>query len=313
MSETNFTKRAQKAANARWATEIKEATHGGVLNLAGIQTEVYVAEDGTRLISGRGLQDVLSLVDPKKDYQVSGARIPRLMNNKKLQPLFEETGLLNLFKPIKVQYKGRKINGYEASLLADLCALMIKAKGQGLANTPRMKVVAERSEDVLVAFAKTGLSALIDEATGYQNVRENDALQRILNKYLDDYAKKWAKTFPDEFWTKLLRAKGYDNYIGLPRPQFVGHWINDIVYSRLAPGVLTELKNKNPRTESGGRKYKHTQFLTDDKGIPELKEHLIRAMTIFDLSVATGQDLDSLMDTVMPKYGDTLPLDFSEN
>ncbi|WP_084788666.1 P63C domain-containing protein [Bradyrhizobium sp. Cp5.3] len=42
----------------------------------------------------------------------------------------------------------------------------------------------------------------------------------------------------------------------------------------LAPGVLEELKKANPRQESGRRKHKHFQWLTENRGYPKLREHL---------------------------------------
>lgn len=132
---------------------------------------------------------------------------------------------------------------------------------------------------------------------------------RGLSAYLTDYAKRWAKVFPDEFWDKLLRAKGYESYVGLPRRSFVGHWVNDVVYARLAPAVLKKLRQLNPR-EGKGRRFKHHQFLTDDQGVPELRQHLIRVMTLMDLAIATGQNFDSMLAAIVPRVGDTLQLPY---
>ena len=54
------------------------------------------------------------------------------------------------------------------------------------------------------------------------------------------------------------------------RPQIVGHSTNDIVWSRLAPGVLEELEQLNPEIEAGAGRVKHDQWLTDDIGHPKL-------------------------------------------
>jgi hypothetical protein len=47
----------------------------------------------------------------------------------------------------------------------------------------RFSIEKENSNDQL-ALAKVGLAALIDEATGYQNVREKDALNKLHQGYL---------------------------------------------------------------------------------------------------------------------------------
>jgi hypothetical protein len=48
----------------------------------------------------------------------------------------------------------------------------------------------------------------------------------------------------------------------------------------------------NPREPGRGRKWKHTQFLTDDYGIPELRQHLTKAMTVMDIAIAPAHDFE---------------------
>lgn len=300
---------AKKAAQARWDEQVSIAHNGGYLTLGGVRVDCYVTENEDRVISGRGFQDVLRLVDASDDSsRKSGSRIVRLFNNKELKPLFQSNENLVGFSPIKCKYLGKTIHGYKAETLVDICETIIRARDIiNKKNMPRIKIIAEQCELLLFSLAKTGITALVDEATGYQSIRDKDALQRLLDKYLTDYRRKWAKIFPDDFWVKLLKSKGFESYIGLPRPAFVGHWVNDVIYSRLAPGILEELKKKNPRTESGNRKYKHTQFLSEDHGVPELKEHLIKVMTIMDMSIITGQSFELLLDSVLPKFNVTMP------
>jgi hypothetical protein len=45
-----------------------------------------------------------------------------------------------------------------------------------------------------------GIIALVDEATGYQKVREKQALQLKLQAFIAEDMQEWAKLFPDEFW-----------------------------------------------------------------------------------------------------------------
>ncbi|MBK9584584.1 MAG: hypothetical protein IPO55_01515 [Alphaproteobacteria bacterium] len=53
------------------------------------------------------------------------------------------------------------------------------------------------------------------------------------------------RTFPDEFWIKLIKVKGYPSYMALKRPSFVGHWVNDIIYDRIKPGIRKKLNELN--------------------------------------------------------------------
>jgi hypothetical protein len=43
-------------------------------------------------------------------------------------------------------------------------------------------------------------------------------------------------------------------------------YTRDLVYERLAPGVLAELEQRSPKDENGRRKNKLHQWLSDDYG-----------------------------------------------
>ena len=54
----------------------------------------------------------------------------------------------------------------------------------------------------------------------------------------------------------------------------IGHYTNDFVYSRLAPGVLEELRRLSPKTPKGYCRHKLFQWFIPDLGHPKFKEHL---------------------------------------
>jgi len=87
----------------------------------------------------------------------------------------------------------------------------------------------------------------------------------------------------------------------------VGHWTNDVVYSRLAPGVLNKLKEINPRTEKGYRKRRHHQYMIRDYGHPALKEHLANVIFLMR-GCRDWQDFKRRLEAAAPKHGDTIPL-----
>ena len=66
------------------------------------------------------------------------------------------------------------------------------------------------------------------------------------------------------------------------RPQVVGHYTNDIVYERLTPWLLEQLQLRNPADETGERKHKHHQWLTNDFGLYELATHLVGTIAIMN-------------------------------
>jgi len=81
---------------------------------------------------------------------------------------------------------------------------------------------------------------------------------------------------------------------------------NDLIYERLAPGVLSELKIKNPKTPKGTRKHHHHRWLTRDVGHPRLREHLASVVALMRAS-AKWDDFKRMINRALPKYGD-LPL-----
>ena len=89
--------------------------------------------------------------------------------------------------------------------------------------------------------------------------------------------------------------------------------LNDIVYERLAPGVLEELKRRNPVVETGRRRHKFHQWLTEDVGHPALAQHLYAVMTLMRIS-PNWKTFRHQSERAFPKKGQNLllPLDYDE-
>ena len=120
------------------------------------------------------------------------------------------------------------------------------------------------------------------------------------------------KTFPDEFYQELFRLRGLEfPKDSVKRPQYFGHLTNDIVYRRLAPAVLDELKNSTPKSPSGRLKNHLHRRLTSDLGHPKLREHMASIVTAIKLSDTYSQFKQSL-DRIHPKYNETMALNFND-
>jgi hypothetical protein len=73
------------------------------------------------------------------------------------------------------------------------------------------------------------------------------ALQAILDKYLRKEFAAWAKQFPDDFYREIFRLRNWTwRGIKVNRPQVVARYTNDLVYARLAPGVLKVRHRQDP-------------------------------------------------------------------
>lgn len=89
---------------------------------------------------------------------------------------------------------------------------------------------------------------------------------------------------------------------------YFGHLTNEIIYTRLAPGVKKALCARNPRIqETGRRRHRHHQFLSRDVGHPDLQTHLAVATALMKFAPSYEKFIEQL-DHVAPRYGDSLPL-----
>jgi hypothetical protein len=293
-------------------TKTLKATHQGKLRIGDKNLDCAVLEDGTRVIS---LGAVFRAFGRTKRGRAKDEQrvlnMPSFADAKNLQP-FINKDLETVLKPIEyLSTTGRPVTGFNAEILPLLCDLYLEAREQGALIKQQLPLAAV-AEMLVRSFAKIGIIALIDEATGFDLVRDRLALQKILDQYLTDEWAKWTKTFPDEYYKELFKLKKIPYPpTSMKRPQYVGHWTNDVVYSRLAPGVLKELKQKTPRTPKGYRKRRFHQHLTRDWGYPELRDHLSNVIFLMR-SCTTWDDFKRRLNRAAPKYGDTMPLDFPD-
>lgn len=91
------------------------------------------------------------------------------------------------------------------------------------------------------------------------------------------------------------------------RALVVARYTNDVVYSRLAPGILKELQERNPKDTKGNRKAKHHQWLTEEVGHPALAQHLYAVIGLMRLS-NTWNEFKGLLDRAYPKRKDASQL-----
>lgn len=301
---------AQKAALARWNSDIPIAKYGSSdhpLKIGAMEIPCYVLEDGRRVLVQAGMMTALNMKQGTAG-RGQGDRLAKFTATKSISPYVSKELRDVIIKPISFRTGRSLAYGYEATVLADLCDAVLDARELGKINY-QQKHIAKQCEILVRGFARVGIVALVDEATGYQEVRDRKALQTILDKYITNEWAKWTKTFPDEFYKELFRLKGLKYPVpGGKKPQYVGHWTNNIIYSRLAPGVKDALKKKNPREpKTGNRKAKDHQFLTRDYGHPELRELL--SNVIFMMRACSNfEEFEVMLNKTRQKHGNTIEM-----
>ncbi len=158
----------------------------------------------------------------------------------------------------------------DAETFLEICKAYVKALSAGSLKTERQLQMAAASSMFLAACAKVGLIALIDEATGYQYERAQDALQFKLKLFLEQEMRKWEPTFPNELWEEFGRLTNWKGSI-TSRPKYWGKLVMELVYEYLDPDVAEWLK-KNAPTPRHGQNYH--QWLSSQYGLKKLTEHL---------------------------------------
>jgi hypothetical protein len=307
---------ARAAGEARWGTQnVVRATHGSPerpLKIGDLEITCYVLEDGRRVVSQRGLQTSIGM---STSGGSNGAH--------RTAGIIEKVeGKLHMGNELSVRMKnpvlfmspvgGKKAYGYEATTLIDVCELILKARDSDIL-LPSQEKYADAADIVIRSFAKVGIIAVIDEVTGYQDVRAKDALAKILEQFIAKELRPYVGTFRISFYKEMFRLRKW-NWPDLPaeqrkRPVLVGKITNDIVYDRLAPGVRSELHRLTPRNEKGRLKHKLFQRLTEDLGHPRLEEHLASVTTLMRAS-DTWEQFMALLNRSLPRYGDTPYLPF---
>lgn len=284
------------------------------LRIGDLTIPCYVLEGERRVLVQRGIVSALGMARGSS-ANTGGDRLAKFTAGKALSPYVSADLLAVTANPIKFRTpNGNVAHGYEATILADICEAVLQARADGKLQK-QQEHIAKQCEILVRGFARVGIIALVDEATGYQEVRARRALEKILERFISDELLKWAKMFPDEFYEQMARLRGlHYSEIATKRPPYIGRLTNDIVYERLAPGVLEELKRKNPRDDKGRRKHKHFQYLTEDIGNPRLREHLWAVIGLMRAS-SNWRNFYSLLNRAFPKYTDhpQLFIEYEEN
>ena len=302
---------ARVAAMARWEklgkTPLPVATHGSPdrpLRIGSIEIPCYVLEDGTRLLAQRGLQSGIGL---SEGGGKSGERkIAGLMQRLADKGIDVKGLVVRANSPIRFipPHGGNPADGYDALILPDICAVLINADQKGKLDR-RLKRLAERAALLQHGWSIVGITALVDEATGYQDDRAKDALAKILEAFVRKEIGPYVKTFPIGYYKEMYRLRDWP-WPETPaeqskRPQIIGKDTDDIVYDRLAPGVKQKLKSLTPRDDKGRLKHKLFRWLTDDVGDPKLREHL-HAVVALMKAADTWMQFKSMLNRALPRY-----------
>ena len=278
------------------------------LLIGDIEIPCYVLEDETRVLTQGGF--LIAIGRSRTPKAGTGGlanvdQLPFFLRSENLRP-FISNELVASTKPIIFHPGARKVVGYDAKLLPQVCEVYLRARDARVLQKSQLHI-ATQCDIVIRGLATVGIISLVDEATGYQRIRSERALATILEKFIAKELQPWTKTFPYEFYEQIFRLKGWPGPDGAKRPSVIGHYTNDIVYERIAPGVLDELRRINPTVAPGRRKATHHQWFTTELGHPKLKEHLA-AVTALMRAAPSWDAFKRSLQRAFRKLNEDVPL-----
>jgi transcriptional regulator with XRE-family HTH domain len=185
--------------------------------------------------------------------------------------------------------------GIKAEIFLDICRAYVGAMADGNLKTTRQREIAIQSSVLISSCAKVGLIALIDEATGYQYERSQDALQLKLRLFISEELRAWERTFPDELWEEFGRLTSWTKPLHI-RPKWWGKLVMELIYDALDPDVANYL-----RTNAPPPKYKQNyhQWMTENYGLKQLITHIHQIIGV----AKTCNTIQELRQKVAQLYG----------
>lgn len=301
---------ARAAAAAKHGKLREAVSKEGIVRIGSAELQCYVLDDESRVLARASFVKAIG-----RTGKVKGGRrfdeefqVPVFLTAENLKPFFPDDLATNS-RPIFFTDGDSHMIGYRAELLPDVCDIFADAERAGVLRRNQLHIAAA-CRLLSRGLTRVGIIGLIDEATGYQHTRAANALAKILETYIAKELQPWVYTFGNEFYQQLFRLRGLDyQKDSVKRPQYFGHLTNDIIYRRLAPGVLEEIKKSAPKTASGRRRGAIHQSLTQDHGHPKLREHLASVTTVMALSDDYKDFLRNL-NRRHPPYNENLTFDF---
>jgi hypothetical protein len=257
----------------------------GQIDLGGDLIDCYVLDTGQRVIALRSAIRAIAETDSGKlgNYIGVSALKPFINSDLILGELLE-------FSIPGTQFMGR---GLTTEHFEAICRGYVQALYQKAPLTDRQREIAIKCAVLTAGLTRTGLDALIDEATGYQYERAEDALQVKLRAFIAEELRAWEKTFPDELWEEFGRLTNWSGPLH-SRPRWWGKLVIELVYETLDPDVAEYLKNNKPKP---GERW-HQQ-LTENYGVRQLVSRCYEVVGM----AKTCRDIRDLRQRVAEHYG----------
>lgn len=290
---------ARNAAKARWAkiadpNRLPVATHQAPLQIGAVTVDAYRLDDGRRMISKSAMAAALGLKSKGGNAFIRSMTRPAIRQqiSDDIWDAIEEPQHFRR-EPIDLGPKGLVIDGYEGTVLIDVCEVLIDAGKSGSLVSSQL-FLAKNAEIIVRSAAKLGIVGLIDEAVGFKD-RAKDEYRNLFQQFIRAEWAQWEQEFPDQFADMLYRLYGIRRFdpTSTRHPRFFAKFVRKFIYHPLANShgkILEMLDEKNPVVyANGGRRFKLFQFLSEEVGMKAIRAHLWQVVGIGNSSTNIKQ------------------------
>lgn len=305
---------AKQGAAARWNVEAEVAIKSGKLKIGDITIPCAVLPGEVRVLSERAITKAFGGKRGGSHWKrmkenPDGAKLPIFLSAKNIIPYINKELMdgLNRRRLYKPRNRGGAGHGIEATLLPKICNVLLKVRDEE-ENHPSQDAIIAQADIIMRGLAEIGIIALVDEATGYIDDKKKTEYRDLFREFIRKECREWEQEFPEQFTDMIYRM--YD----LPKgkkgrhPRFFGNFIRKYIYTPLAGSkgtILEMLDERNPVVYAKGRRrHKMHQFLTEQLGLPAIRQHIWQVVGIGNAS-RSKDAFDRGFQRAFPQIGET--------
>lgn len=254
----------------------------GPVKIFDVELDCYILQDGTALLNKGKMMKAIGRAW-KGTSRTTGR--PNFIGAVNLQP-FVTPELEEKLNGLEFYDGGKLISGYHADILPLVCNVYLEARTAGVLSVSQLPI-AQKCEMLIRSFARVGIVALIYEQLRFEKYKHPDALRLLIESYLSEEIRKWAKEFPDELFLHMDRIYGNLRTTSRNRPMYYAKFIRKYIYEPIEKGlVLEKLDEKNPTNKKGTRKVRFHQLMNEEKGLPILRSQIWQTTATLKISAS---------------------------
>lgn len=228
--------------------------------------DCYVLDGGVRVLSKRGVVHSLSAGVKRPDLNDSadfdgGAKHGLL--GRYLERLPSRFAHLAVGPNSNIEFTlpgGGVGHAVESGAVIEICTAYDEADEAGELRANQQHL-ARNARRLIRAAAKVGLTALVDEATGYEAVRARGDLAKVFRDAIGTWEATWSHALVRELCRLGCAGPGNVGWNGGSYPRPLAQTFSEIYELILGASAKRELKRRNPEPRHNSN---HHQWLTEE-------------------------------------------------